>query len=375
MWSRDWPTGIIARSGVRLTRVFSGRSERVLPYATDPAGDAQTLHDRWSTQTAHDFDPATLIHVYDVVNRERAFRTAYSLLVLRDGELIAEGYFHRRKGSRPTNLKSVTKSVLSLLIGIAIDEGHIANVDARLGDLLPDAVKAVGDPRKGDIGLRDLLTMRAGLQWDEWAHRYRDARRMLRARDSIGNVLHHELIEKPGSLFRYSTGTSQIVAGVLARATGMSPYDFARSRLFAPLGIDHAKWIAARDGIHYGGTHLFLTPRDLMKIGALCAQNGRFGTRQIVSSEWLRQSTQIHAGEDWWEGPYGFHWWVRKKGYCAYGYGGQVLYVVPHANLVVAFTADPTSRSHILLKTIEETILDPCLAAFGGAGNPPDKCP
>ena len=363
-WERS--ADIIARGGEQLVLLFSDRSACVLPYPPDSAREARMLHDRWSANASqHGFDPASLIQIYMVVNREKTFRSAYSLLLMRNGEVIAEGYFRRSKGSRPSNLKSLTKSVMSLLIGIAIAEGRISDVDASLGQLIPDAVIAAGDRRKGDIRIRDLLTMQAGLQWDEWSHRYRDARQMICARDSVGAVLQRTLIHKPGTEFRYSTGLSQILAGVLARATGMSPCGFAQSRLFKPLGIDQVKWIAARDGIHFGGTHLFLSPRDLVKIGRLCAQNGRWGDRQLVPSEWIEQSTQIHAGKDWWEGPYGYHWWVRQRGYCAYGFGGQVLYVLPREDLVIVFTANPDGGSHILLKEIEEKIVDPCLLALG----------
>lgn len=362
---------IVARGSDRLVRAFSGRSGRVFPYPLDFSGDARLLYDRWSSTVSHNgLDPVSLLHIYDFVNRSKSFASARCLLIIRGGELIAEGYFRRNKGRRPANVKSVTKSILSLLVGIAIDEGWIADVDARLGDLLPEATAAASDRCKRDIRLRDLLTMQAGLEWDEWALRYKDARKLFQSRDSIGAVLQRPLIDKPGEVFRYSTGTSQIVAGVLKRTTGMSPRDFAESRLFGPLGIERVKWIAARDGIHYGGTHLFLAPRDLAKIGRLCAQNGRWDNRQIVASDWIAQSTQIHAGKDWWEGPYGYHWWVRKQGYCAYGYGGQVLYILPHADLVIVFTADPDRRSHILLKIIEDNIVGPCVSALRIAGDP-----
>jgi CubicO group peptidase (beta-lactamase class C family) len=179
------------------------------------------------------------------------------------------------------------------------------------------------------------------------------------------------LTEEPGSVFRYSTGTSQVLATVLSVATGMTPLAYARERLFAPLGIEGIRWPSTRDGVSCGGTHLFLTPRQMAAIGQLCLQKGLWRNRRIVSAEWIEKSTSVQAGRDWWEGPYGYHWWVRPQGYTAYGYGGQFIYVVPAACLVLVVTASPNRRRHILLHDFERFVVEPLLASIhaGDAGN------
>jgi CubicO group peptidase (beta-lactamase class C family) len=348
----------------RLVSLFRASSTLPYPVVRRDTVASAAARELWTAGTiARGLDPDALVQLYDFVHHSDAFAPAYSLIVTRTDCTAAEGYFRRRRGQRPTNIKSVTKSVLSLLVGIAIDEGCIAGVDATLGDVYRQALATTTDPRKRDIRLRDLLTMQAGLQWDEWAGRYRDARDMLRSRDSVAAVIGHPLAHPPGETFCYSTGTSQILAGLLAQATGMSVLDYANARLFRPLGIERVKWLAAKDGLHCGGAHLFLTPRDMAKIGRLCLHNGRWVDRQIVPERWIADSTRVHAGKDWWEGPYGYHWWIRPKGYCAYGYGGQFIYVVPSDDLVIVLTANPNRSTHIALADFEAAVVRPCLAA------------
>jgi CubicO group peptidase (beta-lactamase class C family) len=226
------------------------------------------------------------------------------------------------------------------------------------------------EPDKARITVGDLLTHQAGLAWDEWARRYRDPRRMLRSSNPPRFVMAKPLTDEPGSVFRYSTGTSQVLADVLFIATGMTPLAYARERLFGPLGLEEVRWASTRDGVSCGGTHLFLTPRQMVAIGQLCLQKGLWMGRRIVPAEWIQESTSVQAGRDWWEGPYGYHWWVRPQGYTAYGYGGQFIYVVPSASLVLVATASPNRKRHILLHDFERFIVEPLLASIhpGEAG-------
>jgi CubicO group peptidase (beta-lactamase class C family) len=185
---------------------------------------------------------------------------------------------------------------------------------------------------------------------------------MLRARDTLHYVLRKKCVDDPGTTFRYSTGAFQLLAGVLWVATGQLPQEFARRRLFGPLDIDEPVWVQTRDGVNCGGTHLQLQPRDMVKLGMLCLSRGMWHGQAILPADWVDQSTRVHAGKDWWEGPYGYGWWIRPDGYCAYGFGGQFIYVVPSQQLVVVMTARVRPRRHILVQDLEKHVVGPLIA-------------
>jgi CubicO group peptidase (beta-lactamase class C family) len=142
-------------------------------------------------------------------------------------------------------------------------------------------------------------------------------------------------------------------------ATGQRLSEMARARLFAPLGITGERWDAHRDGTTYGGVRLYLTARDMARLGELCLQGGAWNGRQIVPAAWIAAATAPHSTSP--EGPYGYHWWVRPLGYTAQGFGGQYIFVIPRHRLVVVMTADPDAGRHIgfgpMERLISETIL------------------
>jgi CubicO group peptidase (beta-lactamase class C family) len=311
-------------------------------------------------------DARWLASLLEAAGDDRRLRSLRSLLAAREGRTVFERYPRRGRGRGLRNIRSATKSVVSLLIGIAIEEGALGGVDEPLAAILPERFD--GDPRRRRITVRHLLSQQAGLQWDEWAGRYRDARQMLRARDTVGFVLSRPMVEEPGTVFRYSTGTSQLLAAVLSRVTGTSLLAYARGRLFQPLGLGPVRWAATRDGLHLGGTHLFLNPRQLLRIGILCAQGGEWAGRPLVPAAWLAESTRVHAGQDWWEGPYGLGWWIRPHGYCAYGYGGQFVYIVAAERLVVVGTAGGLRPRHVLAADFERAVIDPFRVGIGPGG-------
>jgi CubicO group peptidase (beta-lactamase class C family) len=139
--------------------------------------------------------------------------------------------------------------------------------------------------------------------------------------------------------------------------------DFAQRTLFGALGFSPQGWIGGRDGTPFGGTHLFLSPSQMFRIGQLCIKDGVWQGRRLIASGWIAEATRVQAGDDWWEGPYGWHFWVRPRGYAAYGYGGQVIFVAPETGLVCVLTAHPDSRRHIPIATTEAAIIHPLLDA------------
>ena len=309
---------------------------------------------RVSTPAAEGMDAARVAAAFREIAREPAFRTVRSLLVVRNGALVAEGYFGGADRAQLHDVRSVTKSVTALLVGVAIARGDLSGVRQPFAAYYPRATGADADPALRALTLEDLLTMRAGLRWDEHAYHDADPSTMYRAPNSVDWVLRHPVEEPPGRVFRYSTGNSQLVSAVLTRATGRSTAAFAREALFAPLGITRWRWDAHWDGLTYGGVGLFLTARDLAKLGQLCLQEGRWGERQVVPAAWIRASTQPHARGP--EGPYGYGWWVRPDGYAAAGYGGQYVYVFPRTRVIVVLTADPNVERHLGFTEIEPLV-------------------
>ena len=294
-----------------------------------------------------------------------------AVLVSVDGEVVAERYY----GSDPAeyaDLQSVTKSIVSILAGIAIGEGKISGVDATLEDLLPEHRKDM-DGRTKRTTLRQLLTMTAG-----WTDSTPPANRdLLRAWFREGPEL------QPGEQFRYTNIGPHIVAHVLRRATGMSLLDYARQKLFDPLEIptrpiyearfgeevpywvepeflaaDFA-WLRAPDGVHAGSFAMKLRPTDMLKLGQLYLDEGRWQGKQLVPADWIQQSTAADAPSG-----YGYLWWIHpvqgQHGYAAIGSGGQVILVAPDRRLIVvasSYVVGPDQGGDAIFRLIDLAVV------------------
>lgn len=298
-------------------------------------------------------DPVLLQAMMDVIveqnSRSDSRDTIDSVIVIRNGRVVLEAYPNRwYPASSVHHLFSVTKSITSILVGIAADLGLIGSVEDPILAYFPGALPEAQVQSKSAITIEHLLTMSAGLEWDEDTLPASDPRndftRLEMSLDPIGFVLGRALVAEPGELFWYNSGLSHVLSALLAEVSGQSTLDFAREHLFGPLGIDAIRWNRDARGIYKGGTQLYMTPRDLAKIGALCLNDGLWGSRRIVSADWLTESTQthIHGRPDYFAGRgYAYHWWTLGTYgvYYASGSQGQTLYVFPDHNLVVVFTA------------------------------------
>ena len=248
-------------------------------------------------------------------------------------------------------MQSVTKSVTSALVGVAIARGELEGVEQPLLGYFPDREVDDADGRKARITLRDVLTMRAGLRWDEWSYGLDDPRNdciALEACDDwIGFVLAKPMATDPGTTFVYNSGATQLLSGVLARATGKPCDDYAREHLFGPLGIDAFEWKRTPRGLPDTEGGLYLTPSSLAKIGYLYLADGVWDGRRILPEGWVEASTRawvddIRPSNDRADPGYGFKWWIERAGehviWSARGFGGQFLLVAPQADLIAVFT-------------------------------------
>jgi len=241
---------------------------------------------------------------------------------------------------RAWDVKSAAKSVLSALVGIALERGLLPGLDAPLAEVLPEEAARLDDPGKRAITLRHLLTMTSGLGSTSGEH----YGRWVSSRNWVRAALARPLDHPPGETFVYSTGNSHLLAAALERAAGRDLLAWGREALFDPLGLEVAGWAEDPQGRRFGGNSFRLTPEALGRLGRLYLAGGRWEGRQLVPADWVAESTRAHA-EGWPEryGAYGLHWWIppfeRERGFLAAGYGGQFLLVLPARGAVVVVTA------------------------------------
>jgi CubicO group peptidase (beta-lactamase class C family) len=306
-------------------------------YAPEALGDGWMI----STPEAEGLDPERLDDVYGRLFSQEAYPTAHSLLVVRHGRLVAEGYA-RDPGERgrPHHIQSATKSITSILTGIALDQGLLSSVHTPLYDFIPEAFD--DDPAKRGITLFHVLTMQTGLEFDNDVH---TVKLFHSTGSSLEYVLHRNLVFTPGTSFYYHDGNPQLVSGVLQAVSGMTEEQLAAQYLFGPLGIEDYRWERHADGLTFGAFGLWLRPRDMAKIGLMLVQGGTFGGERIVSSEWIDEARTPHTPQ----GDYGYYFWLLPEGvFRAEGHGGQIIHVVQRDDLVVVLTADPYSSTSSL---------------------------
>ena len=285
-----------------------------------------------------------LAAAYDAASRIAPIQ---SLLVARYGRLVGEQYFGPYSPQSEGNIRSITKSVVSALVGIALHEGYIQSLDSPIAAWLPEISELKANPHAKEITLRHLLTMSAGLWWIENTG---GLRRLYRSTDWVRFILSLPATRKPGEQFNYNTTLSHLTSVILTRASGMSTLAFAERFLFHDLGIQIRRWDTDPQGICIGGTDLYLTPRQLLMFGQLYLQQGSWPRQQLVPRDWVSQSTQKQIALDrpgFWNPAYtayGYSWWLRHyHGHAAAvasGYAGQNIVVLPSLALVVVTTAN-----------------------------------
>jgi CubicO group peptidase (beta-lactamase class C family) len=262
----------------------------------------------------------------------------HSLLVSRRGELVLEHYAPKITASRLANIKSASKSIISVLVGIAIGRGLIRGVDEPIATYLPQLARAPAAKRA--ITIEDLLTMRSGLEstsggnYGPW----------VRSRNWVRYVLDRPVVAEPGTSMEYSTGTSHLLSAILTRATKMSTWQFAQERLARPLGISLAQWPRDPQGIYLGGNEMLMTPRQMVAFGEMFLNRGAVKGRQVLSPAWVDDSCRPRTRSRWdLSREYGYGWWIQDVGghrACfAWGHGGQYIFTFRDLDLVVVVTS------------------------------------
>jgi CubicO group peptidase (beta-lactamase class C family) len=305
-----------------------------------------------STPQEQGLDPNLVARLYYNASR---LETVYSVLVFKNGYLIAERYFNVGSPEQQVNVHSVTKSINSALVGIALEQGCLSSLDQKMIEFFPELKDRIKDPRKKEITIRQMLQMRAGYPWEESSADLFD---LLFKGFRASTLVDVPLVRDPGTDFEYSNLTAHLLGIIVARACKTDLKSFAQEHLFSPLGIKPGFWQTDWDGNYLGFSDIHLSAGDLAKFGLMYLNNGKYKGKQIVPAAWVHDSLQIYSenawkyrvGRNWRDNGYGYQWWSIRAGdhryHLAWGHGGEQIALVNELNMVIVLTADPLHKQH-----------------------------
>lgn len=310
--------------------------------------------DDWPVSTPEEqgLDPDRVAELF--VNAEEV-ETLHALLVIKGGQLVAEGYYGDGGIDEKPRIQSATKSFTSALAGIAIEQGCLTSVDQKMMEFFPEEADRITDPRKNEITIQHLLQMRAGYPWEESAA---DLFEMLYSGFYPSYLVDVPLVRDPGTGMEYSNLSSHLLGVAVARACNTNLMDFAEENLFVPLGMDAGEWITDWEGNNNGHGDLHLTARDMAKFGLLYLNEGVHDGQQLVPAEWVHESLTTYTQDAWpyrvgrnfQDIGYGYQWWSVQAGdhryWLAWGHGGQQIAVIDDLDMVIAVKADPLIGQH-----------------------------
>lgn len=299
-------------------------------------GETNKKMDYWPTQSWRQgkpvefgLNPARLDEV-KVFSEDKA---TDALMIIRHGYIVAEWYFDGFAQNQLHESASMAKSITSILVGIALDEGKIPSPNQSVAEYFPEWRAPAADSRKQKITIANLLSMTSGLSWDS-----EDSQRMRTSGNWLSYVLEKPVADSPGTRWVYSNGDTTLLSGIVRNATGKSLFSYGREKFFGPLNLHELKWNQDAAGTTDGGAGMEATARDFSKIGLLCLKRGRWENRQIVSEKWVVMTTQTNpVAKD-----YGYLWWRfpdaaprLENAFYAHGARGQYLLVIPSLDMVV----------------------------------------
>jgi len=282
----------------------------------------------------------------------------HGLVLVKNGYLIAENYFNGGAIDKKALAQSVSKSYDSALIGIALDQGCLSNLDQKMMDFFPEFAGQIADSRKMQITIRDILQMRAGFPWEETDPVLWEA---FLAGDQLPLIVDFPLINDPGTTFNYSNLTSYLLGVIVARACGTDLKSYAQEHLFSPIDADVGDWY--QDPYNYYYSLFSFTARDMARFGLLYLNDGEYEGKQIISAEWVNDSLQNYSKDAWVSEDrlnkigryfrdlgYGYQWWSARIDDrhvdFAWGHGGQLIVLLDDLDMVIVVTSDPFFRQH-----------------------------
>lgn len=333
------------------------------------------VEDGWSVSSlsAENIDETKIGRLVESFLREEQGRPE-AILIARNGKLVLEEYFYGSSRDRLHPIQSVTKSVMSLLFGIALDRGYLGDLDEPVYNFFPEYRGKKWIDQQYPISLAHLLTMSAAIEWNDES--FGSSRAMYRSGDWFGYVLDRDLVGEPGEFASYANGLAFLLGGVFHNATGEYVDEFAEKTLFADLEISTYRWKAIADGKRNTGGGLSVTAYDLAKMGQLVLGRGEWKSKQVISESWITESVQRHypyaeeslGGSSYTKG-YGYLWWHQRynvggkyiDAVAGRGYGGQYLGIFPTLNTVIVLNCgewgNPAERVFNYDNVVEKWIL------------------
>jgi CubicO group peptidase (beta-lactamase class C family) len=292
--------------------------------------------------------------IEDILNKK--YKNVHSVLLVANGKLILEEYFYEFHHERPHQLRSATKSISSILTGIAIDQGLIRDVTERTYPYLKSYEPPKGwDIKVRDVTIKSILTMTSGYDCDDFRTGQLCEKNMTNSYDWLTYAVNLPMAHEPGTYWAYNSVTPQLIEKIISERSGMSLPEFSNKYLFEPLGITDFQWFLTPKGRAYISGWARMRPRDMAKIGYLALNKGKWKNTQIVSEQWISESTKEHTSP-----PvhsllaktpletcgYGYLWWTKDfsihkeniQSFFAMGNGGQMIFVFPRLDLVAVFT-------------------------------------
>jgi len=313
----------------------------IIQCSDNPTNSGNNLY-KWeiSTPAAEGFNADILDSAFSAAE-ETGF--VDGLLVIRNGRIVAEHYYNGYNADSPHNVMSVSKSFLSAMMGLVLEHGYIDSLGEKMLDYFPEFIYGGIDPRKYDITLRHLMTMRMGIE-DETENYFL----IYNSANWIKTTIEFPLVFDPGERFRYNTFQTHLLSAIITKTSGMSTMAFANRFLTGPMGVIIHAWEQDPQGYYFGGNSMFFTPREMAVLGYMYLNDGRLNNKQIVPSDWveftLSKSTDLPPNE-WGEFKnynYAYLWWLGQINdydlFMAYGYGGQFVVNFPDLNLIVVST-------------------------------------
>lgn len=266
-----------------------------------------------------------------------------SVLITQGAKRIFSYYKNKKQANKLHKINSCTKSIISILIGIAFDQKLLTSLDTPVHTFFPKIFETQSDKSKMDITIRHLITMTDGLdfpefgEWDCFAP-------MVYHTDIVQFVINRRMLHTPGTHMNYNSGASHILSAIIQKVSGMKTEDFAKKHLFSHLGITEFRWYVDKMNINKGADGLVMKVNDMEKIGLMMLDRGMFGSKRILSEDWISDSTKPNLITYDFIGHYGKHWWCDDyKGipvYFALGFGGQFIIIIPDLNITITVTSD-----------------------------------
>ncbi len=276
-----------------------------------------------------------------VANKARALDQCRAIVIHQGGKQVLAERFRGPELDQLVPIKSVSKTIVAAMAGVAIDRGEIPSVKSTLGDLIPGLIPPSADPKVATITVENLINMQAGLErtsgpgYNKW----------ITSRNWVENALSRPMVAEPGTRMLYSTGSYHVLGAILSEVTGTSLLALARYRIGRPLDIDIPAWTRDPQGRYLGGNEMALTVPAMVRFGEMYRNGGLVGNNRVLSEDWINRSKQSVTRSMFSGLGYGYGWFLGDSSGTSYalarGYGGQVICIIPDHALTIVITSDP----------------------------------